>query len=195
VKSAHFIAITDFFLKRPWFRRAWTFQERFLAREKSFYCGDFYISQPKMSYFLARLRDRCVEREDPSYSFASDRILTLSVTDINRESLGSRGSLLHQFSGRLGSSCKDPSDLVYSLLRTTDDIWKATIQPDYQKPFQVVYAETAVLIIQSSGALSVFGEVDSAVLPCSLLPSWCPDWRRPYQTEQHWSLTGLSFGF
>jgi hypothetical protein len=85
--------------------------------------------------------------------------------------------------------------LVYSLLGTTGDIWKATIQPDYQKPFQVVYTETAVLIIQSSSALSVFREVDSAVLPCSLLPSWCPDWRYPYHTEQHWSLTGLSFGF
>ena len=64
-KSSQLKAFNEFFRKRPWFDRAWTYQESRLARTKTFYCGRFEIPYETMLAIAAvffKLLDATNER-------------------------------------------------------------------------------------------------------------------------------------
>jgi heterokaryon incompatibility protein (HET) len=190
LKSTSFRAFRAFVIDRPLFRRAWTFQESCIAQKKSFHCGKIRLSRLEMRYFFDVLLslfehlDESNESNVNSIGYAVDMVFTYMEAHDSTHHV-TYGSLVDRLSRRRGAECKIPSDVIYSVLATVCTDWKTIIQPDYQKPFHFLFLETTVEIIQRSGSLSIFGEVDSAFIPCSLLPSWCPDWRRPYGVKRH----------
>jgi hypothetical protein len=74
---------------------------------------------------------------------------------------------------RRGSGCKYPSDLIYSLLGTTMD--SLDLNPNYDTPFEYVFADSAAHIIEGTGNLSILSDVTTS-LDGSDLPTWVPDW-------------------
>jgi hypothetical protein len=177
-------ALHDFFNNRPWFKRAWTFQESFLACKKSFHCGILQLSSEDMLFAIYTVRQLYRLTRNARYdSIVGSSLIQGTVGRNDFESQTHDGESLNSLrcllSERRGSACKDPRDLVYSLLGAADDTSFA-VEPDYEKHFQSVFAEATTAIISSSGNLRIFSEAGMADTlgsdACSL-PGWVPDWR------------------
>lgn len=57
---------------------------------------------------------------------------------------------------RRGSGCKDPKDLIYSLLGMAPA--KLGIEPDYSQLVEYVFADLASHMIGCTGGLDIFSE-------------------------------------
>ncbi|KAL9591699.1 MAG: hypothetical protein Q9179_007459 [Wetmoreana sp. 5 TL-2023] len=75
---------------------------------------------------------------------------------------------------RRGAGCKDPRDLLYSVLGAAAD--RIPIEPDYGRSFEHVYATSTAQIISATGSLNIFGQLFCEIEQ-SALPTWVPDWR------------------
>jgi hypothetical protein len=157
-------------LTRPWFMRAWTFQESWLAQKRCFFCGHHQLDEAKL-YFAAR---------------ALVQLATVGRADARFDTLGSRymiegrdahsyppETLLELLVMRRGAGCRYPQDMIYSLLGSVRD--DLGMQVDYSATWQQVFADFAYKHIISSGDLSILGLVDSEDQSPGL-PSWVPDW-------------------
>ncbi|KAF2674504.1 HET-domain-containing protein [Microthyrium microscopicum] len=179
--SKSFDALQDLFT-RPWFYRAWTFQESFLASRKTYWIGSrslspghiFNVQRLLMTLFVATEDARYLSAKclDENMAFTSQNEWIATNGNNNKLTLS---SLLAQ---RRGSKCGNPSDLVYSLLGIASD--GADILPDYDESYGSVFAATTMHIIQHSNTLAILSEIDAST--SSELPSWVPDWRhrRPH---------------
>ncbi|KAK3382546.1 heterokaryon incompatibility protein-domain-containing protein [Lasiosphaeria ovina] len=169
----------DRLLQLPWFTRAWTFQESFLARSRRFVLGSRGIDGVVMMLVVEALiiLNRKTGR---SYFTAVGDIMSLSSMVSGQQPMRAafRDSLVGLLSLRRGAACRFPSDLVYSLLGIHGD--SSAICVEYDKPFGQVFGEVVVEHIRNSGSLSVLGQVDVATsdLSTASVPSWVPDWRK-----------------
>ena len=180
--SPQFTAFSNLILKRPWYDRAWTFQESVLARTKTYFCGRFQIPHSQMVLVFSMMHMLQEKTRRAEYKvFQETRFETMIMGKIGDKELAPKnaGDLGYWLSRRRGAKCKIPSDLVYSNLGVASRLWTTLIQPDYQKPFNVVFAESITHIIQVHGNLNVIGLVDYASVLTPELPSWVPDWRIP----------------
>ncbi|KAL8698585.1 MAG: hypothetical protein Q9201_006486 [Fulgogasparrea decipioides] len=174
--SAEFIELTKLF-RRSWFSRAWTFQETFVARERSFLCGGHCISGVGMLKTFGVIYELYHCTKDPRYSqFKLDHVLGMTACQDIYSQLPSdlpRG-LLSLLWLRRGAGCKDPRDLLYSVLGAAAD--RIPIEPDYGRSFEHVYATSTAQIISATGSLNIFGQLFCEIEQ-SALPTWVPDWR------------------
>ncbi|KAN0102169.1 Heterokaryon incompatibility protein (HET) domain containing protein [Hyaloscypha variabilis] len=161
------------FLGRPWFHRAWTFQESVLATSAEIHCGSYLFS--KKIIYDAIYRNLDVSSDARSAEPESADYRRLSKTMSVRESwLTYDFSIAELLISRRGSQCKDPLDLVYSLLGVASDI--SEIEPDYTKSVQEVFAAITRHIMTTTQSLSILTEVNTKKFDDSF-PSWVPDWR------------------
>ena len=162
------------FTHNPWFYRAWTFQESFLARKRQLYLGKFMLHDIRlqqallMAELLYRVTNIAIFRE------INNRDCTTMIAP-KYQLIGPKKfrQLMWQ---RKGSGCKHSVDLVYSLLDTTTDILE--IVPDYSKNYVQVFTEATLAIMRMDKGLAILADV--AIAPrnnSSELPSWVPDWR------------------
>ena len=169
-------------LGNPWFFRAWTWQESYLARQRRFYRGQWMWSDHAMAKVCDVLWRLNVLFEIPQYSPTGDALYFFNVQrrlpgSGIRESLGKRHRLptlpgLLWF--RRGSSSTLPVDILYSLLGAATDC--PDIHIDYAQPFEIAFARSTWQIMVHSGKLSVLSMVERDRL-ASDLPTWVPDWR------------------
>ena len=156
------------FLEKPWFHRAWTFQEYILAKDCRFLYGR--LGFPKLDVMRSILGGQ--ELWTSSYiSKAADSMLLSKGTPSGDYSLR---MLLKR---RRGRACTRAVDIVYSLLGVAKDA--SGIVPDYGKDFLQVFSEATLHIITQSNDLAVLG--DGNTMPRSTsseLPSWLPDWHQ-----------------
>ena len=175
VRSQEFRALSGF-LNRPWFSRAWTFQESILARKRKFYIGDRTISSQVLEdaqWALFALWN-CTNVPEFHEGFNQQRAILLYEKD-DKDDKHEIFTLLNLLWIRRGSGHTNPVDLIYSLLGTAHD--NVPIDVDYSKPMEIVYAETALNLIQHSGNLAVLSRLHGNRQQVVGIPSWVPDWR------------------
>ena len=154
----------------PWFRRAWTFQESFLAKDRRLFYGSLEITANDLNVafsVLGELHDT-LEKGNGRELLRSSAMLLLGDASGNT-------TLRHFLNARRGSHCKHAVDLVYSLLGITTG--GTGIEPDYYKEFTEVFAEAMLSMIRADGNLAALEDVE--VKPRGPgVPSWMPDWRK-----------------
>lgn len=176
--SPEFDALIDL-LKNPWFSRAWTWQESFLAKERRFFCGSWSWSGKFLTQVcLVLVGITAVCGNDDylinGYRHVLPMIAGLDFWTRREKSTRSYLELTALLTLRRGSGCKYPSDLLYSLLGAA---WKSpTIQVDYKETFEMVFAKSTWQIMVQQGNLSILSKVEKDRLS-STLPTWAPDWR------------------
>lgn len=165
-----------------WCSRAWTWQQTFVARKRTFHCGAFPWDGAKVvvaCFVLHKLNERRASAryneislkmngmvtEEDFWAIAKNRGLSTAWLEL--------GPLIGL---RRGSKCKYPSDLVYSLLDVAERC--PHIDVDYEAPFEVVFAKTTVAIMIQRGDLQILRDRETD-RGRSVLPSWVPDWRAP----------------
>ncbi|KAL8868332.1 MAG: hypothetical protein Q9174_005063 [Haloplaca sp. 1 TL-2023] len=205
VDSPEFAALQRL-LGCTWFTRAWTFQEAYLAREKSFCRGSYYLSGDGMWDVVRKLHYlyRCTQLNAYLRNIRTGVLQLLGANHyerMNEEVVGKlKISMLSLLTERRGSNCKDPRDLVFSLLGAASN--DLEIVPDYECPLETVFANSTADIIRTTGSLTIFNQLTTEVLLRSG-PTWVPDWRIPYDssharpitspTVRHYRATGSSW--
>ena len=166
-------------LKNPWFSRAWTWQESFLAKESTFFRGPWSWSSEflmEVCLVFCNLSSASGNNNEffRGYSNALSMTTSLDFWTRRAESPKDHLKLLALLTLRRRSGCTHPSDLVYSLLGAA---WESSsIEIDYKQPFEMVFARSAWKITIQRGNLSILSRVEKD-RQSSALPTWVPDWR------------------
>lgn len=185
--SDEFKAIKNL-LHRPWFDRAWVYQESTLARKSYVKCGTFSISGRHLFEVCITIEALQRGRNGPEWWFVDNahvkgEILLfkgpLAELDQARPNVPNVNwnTILHLLHIRRIAKAKDPRDKIYSLLGVANDA--QGIVPDYTKSVEGVYISLAKHVIRTNRNLKVLGNVDpqETTRPPRSLPSWVPDWR------------------
>ncbi len=176
--SPEFHALMEL-LQNPWFSRAWTWQESFLARKRVFHCSPWSWSTELLTkvYLVLRGLSEICGNESYLPGEHCDVLVMISGLELWTRWEQSPKCYLELFALlllRRGTGCKYPSDLLYSLLGAA---WQTLhIQVDYKQPFEVVFAKSTWQIMIQRGSLSVLSEIEKDRQP-SALSTWVPDWR------------------
>ena len=175
--SPEFDALIDL-LKNPWFFRAWTWQESFLAKESRFFRGSSSWPGEGMRQIgsaLCNLSSAYGSNNEFVAGYLNASLMTTSLDFLTRNAYTTNMRLFALLILRRGAGCTLPSDLVYSLLGAASE--SIDIEIDYQQPFEMVFAKSAWKItIQEGTDLSILSQVERD-RQLSTLPTWVPDWR------------------
>ncbi|CAJ2500407.1 Uu.00g032600.m01.CDS01 [Anthostomella pinea] len=148
------------FLDKPWFTRAWTFQEVCLSENIRVVCGSHCLPWHTLVFAFAAARLGVDGAGLPGVSkFASAR--------------ADYWALFHLV---------DPRDRVYSLLGLAN-IAPGLITPD-TSDVTSIYTLTTRALIRQDNSLDFFHQLDKP-RPVDDLPSWVPDWRQT-QCDKSW---------
>ncbi|KAI4858648.1 heterokaryon incompatibility protein-domain-containing protein [Hypoxylon rubiginosum] len=192
-------AATKDLLAKPWFRRAWTFQEVVLSREPWIQCGTMRVRWSDLCRFLLPLLDAALitgnppvrgfpPLQDPSEqdpletlpSVGARHLAHMNQTrgDVHDSHNSGRTNLARILDYRQGSLATDPRDLIYANmgLHSDRDVVSKFITIDYNKTIRELFMEAGRYAIANFGwSDQVPPEILKSPLR-SILPSWVPDW-------------------
>ncbi|OCK94660.1 HET-domain-containing protein [Cenococcum geophilum 1.58] len=179
------------FFARPWFNRAWTFQEAILARKSLMLCGDFSIDgQSFFNYtrHIDHLPDQWIQEIGPGWLSAFQ---TASYKATYQNSMKTVNTIPHcehllyftQLSivlqGVRQRNAKDARDKVFSLFGSFAQTFDPPLRPDYSLSVRDVFITAAALSLIADADLTVLSTIEPRH-SSSELPSWVPDWRNPW---------------
>ncbi|KAI1660845.1 HET-domain-containing protein [Daldinia decipiens] len=173
-KSLDLATASSQLLARPWFRRAWTFQELALSRDPWFQCGSRLARWMDLCNLLLPLLRQCqsgIEVDLARMKEVHDAVHARSDTD--------RGALslwrILEIRGR--AQATDSRDLIYANMGLHLDRHevKEFIQIDYNKTAREIFIEVGHYVIKHVGFNRALSNIANSPLR-SILPSWVPDW-------------------
>ncbi len=197
------IKMREDFIRRPWFRRVWTFQEVILSRKATLLCGDSEMDwhhfcmiwkerYDLMQRLRPEIRERRVDHIEQSLAFLG----LMHCFDIQQQVRGPDGEktmTLPLSEIIIRSWWRDVSekalhDRIYALLGLVDvDKYPTLRSPDYSlalpKFFEAV-VKLAMTVDQTPALLNLAGlspediEQEPASQLTMVRPSWVPDWTR-----------------
>jgi hypothetical protein len=174
-------ALRRFFL-RPWFSRVWVLQEIAVAQSACFMVGGWNVEWNAVA-------NAAVFFQDKNYSSLVDTAAAAHAARVSREkSLTPLIDLLRDARQRLAT---DPRDKVFALLGLAEEhpLFETTtdqrIRPDYRKTRLETFRDVTAFIIENSGNLDIFSDIDhNRSTDDDLFPSWTPCWDLPSITRE-----------
>ncbi|KAF9499677.1 HET-domain-containing protein [Pleurotus eryngii] len=178
----HLLDCATDIVRRPWFIRAWTFQEIRLAKKACIHCGahvapigNFVNTVTAINRF-STLHDFCGART-VNIPFFAAKTCFMSLY---------RLLALSQY-----RASSDPRDKVYSLLSMLPYGAYEFMKPDYSLSYEEVFAYACRVCIEVDKEMNVLGgaglQYDPGdVNPRSNLPSWAVDWRVRNENISYW---------
>lgn len=185
-------------LHRPWFCRAWIFQESVLACNSDIVTGSYHVSKNVM-WRLCHItvlkfqspwqtsHDENIHLQNLHDMLQRLRCLFQPVASFNPNTIEAESDILPTLlAQRRGVKAFDPRDIVYSLIGVVkrfrgishDSIFNDSIpEADYNTLWQDVYAHTTKALIWHTSCFEILREAGIKTENCPL-PSWVPDWRK-----------------
>ncbi|OJD32216.1 heterokaryon incompatibility protein [Diplodia corticola] len=170
-------------LNRPWFHRAWTFQEACLATSAELMCGHMCLPWTHVTKLALALESTSLAQR--ILGFTADSILALAHVAAMTDESAQRAapdlsSLLRLTRSR---NATDPRDKVFALLGMLTESTNPGIQPDYSGSNAVadVYTQCTRRVIAYEQDISILSN-SLGPMQASDIPSWVPDWRIPRRT-------------
>lgn len=180
------------FVDRPWFHRAWTFQEACLSTRCQLLCGEYTLSWATIVSATLYLSTHGMV----SAVFGSSADILVALAHFSAANPSGHTpylSILLPLTRRLEAT--DDRDKVYALLGLADRTGLPPLQPSYTQSTFETYSAAAKAMIAQEGGLSVLSGVHCArprqgaissltrILGSTQngrkMPSWVPDWRLP----------------
>ena len=162
---------------RPWFERAWTFQEVILPSAVSLVCG-------KSSMPLECLEAcRSSANRQARVSFSNQANLIFTTRKIKDKVSYWRGGRLPDnhpepiLSFRREAKMSDPRDYIFSLLGLFSPDVSFWLSPNYSTSVKDLFTAVAAHIIRASEKIRILCSVESPKhVDGEAFPSWVPDW-------------------
>ncbi|KAL8782290.1 MAG: hypothetical protein Q9213_005525 [Squamulea squamosa] len=191
-------------LNRPWFTRAWVYQEVVVAQRGLVLCGSI---QMDMDIFINLLDGVCeLDFQDvgesasimhsskgykPMFAICEARFESRNGLSSSKKSRWL--STLWQAMGNLDAT--DPRDKVYAFLAFANPEEEARISPSYGRPITSVYTDATLRSISSVGSLDVLELAIKGDKSSEDLPSWVPDFSKPLPSSSFMTHNVGSTGF
>lgn len=180
------------FVDRPWFHRAWTFQEACLSTRCQLLCGEY--SLPWSTAVSATLYLSTRGMVSAVFGSSADILVALAhFSAANPSQYTPYLAILLPLTRRLEAT--DDRDKVYAPLGLADRTGLPPPQPSYTQSTLETYSAAAKAMITQEGGLSILSGVHcarpskgaifsltrifSSTPNGATLPSWVPDWRLP----------------
>jgi Heterokaryon incompatibility protein (HET) len=197
-------------LNRPWFRRAWVFQEASLARELLVQYGswevrfeDFQHMIDAVSYICATStipkgpRRRWLDKDTSGFEMikliqnARRRLLETNDTSLAKHEDDVFLSTLLQVLRRVEAF--DPRDLIFAFLAFQEDEGITSTTESYKQTHEHVWKYATECIIKSSKSFDVFAALCGDVDRKLDLPSWVPSWSECFPYSRPIAAPGSRF--
>lgn len=177
-------------LNRPWFRRAWIFQEASLARELLVQYGSWEVpfEEFKRSFDAVSLLEWAVGvRKRRNLARDTGGFEMIQLIQDARQRLSEPGSAIAFSQGRSQflmtllqvlrrAQATEPRDLIFAFLAFQEDEG-ITVNPEsYRQTQEEVWTHTAECIIKASQSLDIFAALSGDTVRQLQLPSWVPYW-------------------
>ncbi|KAL8981105.1 MAG: hypothetical protein Q9177_005679 [Variospora cf. flavescens] len=175
-------------LNRPWFTRAWVFQEVVVAKSGIVLYGSLEMDMDIFINLLDGVCDLDLKDVGAANSMMRSSKGYRPMFAIREARFESRNGLSSAFKGKFLSTlwqamgnvdATNPRDKVYAFLAFSDLEGESQISPSYELPIRSVYADATLKSIRSLRSLDAL-ELALKVRDLSTdLPSWVPDFSRP----------------
>ena len=170
---------------RPWFERAWTFQEVILPSTVLMVCGKSSMALEclEVAWNPAFCQTRVSVNGQARLIFATRNIDDTFLEDGGRLPADDLERLL---SFRREAKMSDPRDYVFSLLGLFSPSVSRSLSPSYSTSVKDLFTAAAKHIIRASGELRILCSVESPKhVDGEAFPSWVPDWRASSENLQN----------
>jgi hypothetical protein len=166
---------------RPWFCRAWVFQEIVLVAMADLVCGAHIMSFECFTWFCNNwfhaISGKLVSREAK---------IMLATRDVMSETADGRlptDYFEHLLNYRRQCIASDPHDVIFSLLGLFPEQSTAIIRPDYSLSIKDTFTTATRFTIRESSELRILCAVECPKYEDQDgFPSWVPDWRAPMES-------------
>ncbi|KAI1474590.1 HET-domain-containing protein [Daldinia eschscholtzii] len=160
-------------LARPWFHRAWTFQELVLSRDPWVQCGSRKVRWMDLCKYLVPLLETLLKEENTLERINKVHDAVYTHGNVDPEIL----NFWRILELRGDSQATDPRDLIYANMGLHMDRLEVGefVQIDYNKTVREVFVEVGLYVMKYLGLNRAVSNISDSPLR-SILPSWVPDW-------------------